>query len=142
MAAALAPVIDAVTAMHDVPIPALYDLLDSAYPNSAFILIYRNPFDWVRSVRSHVGNRDLDPFERVQYWRYFPSQPISLRTITDEALYSAYFTHLRDVLTYFENRDNCLYLDLQQPDVGEKMCSFLGLPPTELRRIDVSIRVS
>jgi Sulfotransferase domain/Glycosyl transferase family 2 len=142
VAATLSPVIEAMTAVSDVPIPALYDLLDSAYPNSAFILMFRSPFDWVRSVRNHVGNRDLDPFERVQYWRYFPSQPASLHTIDDAALYSAFLTHHRDVLNYFENRGNCLFLDLQQPEAGQKICSFLGLPPTELHRIDVSIRVT
>ncbi|GFG81737.1 sulfotransferase [Mycobacterium paragordonae] len=141
VATTLAPVINAVEAVNDVPIPGLYDVLDSIYPNSAFILMFRNPLDWVRSVRVHVGNRDLDPFERVQYWRYLPDQPASLRGIDDAALYSAYVTHHQDVLTYFGDRENCLFLGLQQPQAGEKICAFLGLPPAELGRVDVSIRI-
>jgi len=35
----LAPVFEMVTAVSDVPIPALYDTLDDMYPNSAFILV-------------------------------------------------------------------------------------------------------
>jgi len=59
-----------VTAVSDVPIAVLYEQLEYAYPNSGFILTYRNPFDWVLSVRNHIGDRDLNVFEKVQYWRY------------------------------------------------------------------------
>src|SRR5262249_897541 len=81
--ATLAPVINMVTAVSDVPIGALYDHLENTYHDSAFILVFRNPFDWVRSVRQHIGVREFNGFERVQYWRYIPGQPSSLRTIED-----------------------------------------------------------
>ena len=68
--AALAPLMEMVTAVSDVPIAVLYEQLEYAYPNSGFILTYRNPFDWVLSVRNHIGDRDLNVFEKVQYWRY------------------------------------------------------------------------
>ena len=136
VAAALAPVIEMVTAVSDVPIAVLYDQLEYTYADSAFILMFRSPFAWVRSVRSHIGNRDFNVFERVQYWRYFPSRPASLRTIEDTGLYSAYLTHYRDVLTFFEKRNNCLFLDLQEPEAGQRICRFLGFRPIALRHID------
>lgn len=141
VAATLAPLIADVTAVSDVPIPALYDLLDAAYPNSGFIAIFRTPFDWVRSVRSHVQDRDLHPFERVQYWRYLSGHPTSLRGVDDTALYTMFLTHYRDVLSYFRGRDNLLFMDLQEPDLGEKVCGFLDLPPTDLRNIEISLRI-
>jgi hypothetical protein len=134
--AALAPVIDMVTAVGDVPIAALYEQLEHTYANSAFILAYRSPFDWVRSVRSHIRDRDLNVFEKVQYWRYLADRPASLRTIEDTELYSVYLTHLRDVLAFFEKRRNFLFLDLQEPEAGERICGFLEFPPIALRRID------
>ena len=140
VAATLAPLIDEVTAVSDVPIPALYDLLDAAYPNSGFIAIFRSPFDWARSVRSHVGTRDLHPFERVQYWRYLP-HPTSLREIDDATLYAMFLTHYRDLLSYFQSRNKLLFLDLKEPDLGEKVCEFLDLPPADLRNIEVSLRI-
>ena len=136
VAAALAPVIDMVTAVSDVPIAAIYERIESTYANSAFILAYRSPFDWVQSIRNHIGDRDFNVFEKVQYWRYFGQQPRSLRTIKNDELYCAYFTHHRDVLTFFEKRRNCLFLDLQAPDAGERICRFLEFPPIALRRID------
>ena len=141
VAATLAPLIDGITAVSDVPIPALYDLLDASHPNSGFIAIFRNPFDWVRSVRSHVGFRDLDPFERVQYWRYLSGQPTSLREVDDATLYAMFLTHYRDLLSFFRNRDNLLFLDLQEPNLGEKVCEFLDLPPTDLRHVEISLRI-
>ena len=134
--AALAPVINMVTAVSDVPIAALYDHLENAYADGAFILMFRNPFDWARSVRRHIGVRGFNAFERVQYWRYFPDQPSSLRAIEDSLLYSVYLTHYRDVLRYFDGHDNFLFVDLHEPEVGQRICSFLGLPPIALRRID------
>jgi len=141
VAATLAPLITEITAVSDVPVPALYDLLDAAYPNSGFILIFRNPFDWVRSVRSHVGSRDLHPFERVQYWRYLAGQPPSLREVADTTLYTMFLTHYRDVLSFFRHRDNLLFLDLQEPNLGEKVCDFLDLPTTDLRHVEISLRI-
>ena len=141
VAATLAPLIDEVTAVSDVPIPALYDLLDAAYPNSGFIAIFRSPFDWVRSVRSHVGTRDLHPFERVQYWRYLPDHPTSLCEVDDATLYAMFLTHYRDLLSYFQNRNKLLFLDLKEPDLGEKVCEFLDLPPADLRNIEISLRI-
>jgi len=141
VAATLAPLIEDIAAVSDVPIPALYDLLDAAYPNSGFIAIYRSPFDWVRSVRSHVNTRDLHPFERVQYWRYLPGQPTSLREVDDATLYAMFLTHYRDILSFFRDRNTLLFLDLQEPNLGEKVCEFLDLPATDLRNIDVSLRI-
>lgn len=132
----LLPVIKMVTAVSDAPIAALYEALECGYPNSAFILIYRNPFDWVRSVRNHIGDRDFDVFERVQYWRYLDDKPMSLIRITDNELYSAYLSHVRDVLAFFRKRDNLLFLDLQDPDAGPSICRFLRVPPISLRHID------
>jgi Sulfotransferase domain len=136
MAALLEPVIKLFTALSDVPIPALFETLDGAYPGSAFILTFRSPFDWVRSVRNHIGDRDFKAFERVQYWRYLAGKPMSLRTIEDAQLYSAYLTHHRDVLTFFEKRHNLLFINLQDREAGEKICAFLGFPPLRLRHID------
>jgi hypothetical protein len=132
----LAPVIALTTALNDVPIAALYDHLDKLYANSAFLLIYRSPFDWVRSVRSHVGDRELNPFERVQYWRYLPDQPPSLCRLEESMLYSLHLTHHKEVLEYFQRRANFLFVDVQNPEAGQRICNFLGLRPIVLRHID------
>ena len=136
VAAVLAPVIEMVTAVSDVPISALYPQLAAAYGGSAFILTFRNPFDCTRSVRAHIGERDLNIFEKVQYWRCLPGRPTSLRELDDSALYAGYLTHTLDVLRFFEGRRDGLFVDLHEAEAGERVCRFLALPPIPLRRVD------
>jgi hypothetical protein len=133
---ALTPVLTAVTAISDVPLAALYEELDHRYPESAFILMFRSPFAWARSVRTHVAERDLTAFERTQYWRYLRGRPASLRTVSDAQLHRAYLTHHRDVLAFFEGRSNLLFVQLEDPSAGQAICGFLGVPPLPLRHID------
>jgi hypothetical protein len=132
----LAPVIDQVTAVSDVPLAALYDRLEHAYPDSAFILIYRNPFEWLKSVRNHIGDRDLSVFEKAQYWRYLAGRPVSLRGVEDSELCLAYLSHCRDVMAFFLKRCNLVAVDLQDPEAGERICRFLGVPPIALQNLD------
>ena len=136
VASLLAPVIASVTGVGDVPIGALYDELDAMHPESAFILMYRSPFDWVRSLRHHIGERDLEPFERTQYWRYLLSQPTSLSTVSDCQLRATFLTHCASVLSYFEGSNRCLFVDLQDPEAGQTICRFLELPARPLRHVN------
>jgi hypothetical protein len=136
VATLLAPVIADVTAVGDIPIPALYAVLDATYPGSAFILLHRSAAAWVRSVRRHVGARDLDPFERTQYWRYLAARPRSLRSVSDAELSAAFLRHRADVLAHFEGSDRCLSVDLDAAEAGERICRFLGLPALPLHYVN------
>ena len=131
----LSPVFDRVTAIGDVPIGVLYRQL-AAIPESAFLLALRNPLAWVRSVRHHVGERDLNGFEKVQYWRCLTGRPRSLREVDDAALCAGYLSHVLEVIRFFEDRRDILLFDLEDPQAGEQICGFLGLAPTSLRRVD------
>ena len=53
----LSSALDSYDSVTDVPLPVLYRQLHSRYPTARFILLLRNPFDWVRSVRRHLGKR-------------------------------------------------------------------------------------
>ena len=64
-----------------------------------------------------------------------------LREVDDATLYAMFLTHYRDLLSFFRNRDNLLFLDLQEPNLGEKVCEFLDLPPTDLRHVEISLRI-
>ena len=77
----------------------------------------------------------------MQYWRYLPDHPTSLREVDDATLYAMFLTHYRDLLSYFQNRNKLLFLDLKEPDLGEKVCEFLDLPPADLRNIEISLRI-
>jgi hypothetical protein len=82
----ITPAFKGYSAASDVPIPVLYKQLHARYVEARFILATRDPGDWVRSVRRRKSRRDFRPFERVQYWHYFPSCPAGLDEIADDAL--------------------------------------------------------
>lgn len=132
----LRPALDAYDGFDDVPIPALYQELDAVYPDSKFIAVYRNPFDWVRSVRQHCGGRLLEPYERAQYWRYFPDHPPTLDVVTDAALVQMYLRHYQEIVSHFEGRDNLALVDLSDSDIGQKLASFLKVPAARFPQYD------
>ena len=132
----LRPVFDAYDAVSDVPLPALYRELDRAYPDARFIAIYRNPFDWVRSVRQHCAGRPLDLYERVQYWHYLSDKPHRLDEVTDDRLIGMFWQHYANLTAHFAGRGNLLLVDLGEPEIGRLLSTFLDIAPAEFPRFD------
>ena len=128
--ALLSPVFEAYDCAGDVPIPTLYPLLHERYPEAKYVLLYRNPFDWVRSVRNHADNRSLEPFERVQYWHYFPSKPASIRDLGDQQLVRMCCRHTSEVIDFFGARapDQLGVFNLDSTQIGPEIARFLDSP--------------
>lgn len=136
--ASLAPVLAHYDAFSDVPFPVLYPQLARDYPEAKFVLVHRDPRAWANSVREHIQGRELKPFEKVQYWTYW-DQPIrNLRGVSEGDLVRLYFDHLFAVSDFFEQRgelDRICFVGIEDPEIGPKICRFLGLPPREFPRI-------
>jgi len=134
VAEALGPVFDDYDAVADVPIPVLYRQLYARFPDAHFVLLHRDAFDWVRSVRKHVSKeaaeRPLNAFERVQYWQYCPGQPRYLSELSDSELVGAYCRHTADVVEFFRERPEAKFglFDLEDEAKGAAIASFLGRP--------------
>jgi hypothetical protein len=134
--AILAPVIAAYDALSDAPISVLYQALHRAYPDALFLLVHRSPYDWLRSIRKHIQNRALIGFEKVQYWHYLPSCPADLTAISDDALLAMHLQHHGDILRYFAGNSRFHLFHLPDPQIGEKICQFLNVPPLPFPNID------
>jgi glycosyltransferase involved in cell wall biosynthesis len=132
----LGPVFEAFDAFDDVPLPVLYKELDAAYPDARFIAVYRDPFEWVRSVRRHCRGRKLDPYERVQYWRYLEGKPESLDDVSDDSLVAVYLRHHEELVNYFAGRGNFMLANLSDPDIGKKLSAFLKVAPHKFPQVD------
>src|SRR5215471_16769163 len=132
----LRPVFDAYEAFDDLPIPTLYEVLNETYPGSRFIALWRNPQDWVQSVRRHCHSRPLDLYERVQYWRYLDRRPLTLEEVSDEDLIRMHQNHHEALKAYFGDGGNFLLLDIADPLIGEKLSSFLKITPRDFPRVD------
>ena len=130
------PVMDIFEAFHDIPIPVLYEKIDQNFPDSYFILVHRNPKDWVKSVRKHIGLDALNIIEKIQYWKYLPDHPELMSNISDIELVSMYEKHLSDVNSYFKNNPRLGIFELGAENIGEKISGFLNLPLLSLKQVD------
>jgi hypothetical protein len=124
----ISPALDSYDSVTDVPIPVLYRQLYHRYPAAKFILLLRDPFDWVRSVRRHLGRRMLWPCERVQYWHYLKWRPNQLSEVADKQLLRMHAQHTADVIDFFErtSADSLGVFELR-PESGQAIAAFLNL---------------
>jgi hypothetical protein len=122
------PVLNRHDAAADVPIPVLFQQLQDRFPSSRWILTLRNPADWVRSVRKHIGDRELRPFERVQYWQYFPDRPARLSDVSDPELIQMYEQHTEQVTDFSRTlgADKLGVFDLYDDRCAADIAAFLG----------------
>ena len=125
----LRPALDAYDTVTDVPIPVLYRQLFRQYPTAKFILLLRNPFDWLRSVRSHIGARMLWPYERVQYWHYLQERPMKLSELHDQQLLRMNAHHTAESIECFAQAapHNLGVFELGAENAGREIAAFLGL---------------
>lgn len=131
--AILAPVIDCVDAVLDVPIPALYRELAEAYPDSKFIMVRRDLDEWWSSVLRHKGVGDkqrevsLDPFELLMYRRYGDSDIVTVSEAQEQDFKRVHRTHWREVASYFaEQPTRLLDVELSDPHLAEKIAAFVN----------------
>lgn len=124
----LSPALESYDSVTDVPVPVLYRQLYHRYPTARFILLLRDPFDWLRSVRRHIGRRMLLPCERVQYWQYLTWQPETLSGVADKQLLRMNARHTADVIDFFEttSADSLGVFELR-PESGQAIAAFLNL---------------
>jgi hypothetical protein len=128
----LEPVTERFEAISDVPIPVLYRELFAKYPDSRFIYLYRNPFDWARSVRSHYAQAHKDPefrpYVRALYWTYFPWWPRRIDDLTDAQLIWMHCQHTANVVSFFADAapSQLGCFDLTDKDCGAKLAAFVG----------------
>ncbi len=135
----MAPVIDQFDAVSDVPFPTLYRQLNERWPNSRFILAYRDPDGWVAGVRTMLRDRKLSPFVRIQYAPYIGPGHDTILDVSDAELYTMYFEHLDRVYRYFHEElgepEKLCVVCVRDPEPGETICRFLGRDPLPLPRI-------
>jgi hypothetical protein len=129
-------VFDTFDAVSDLPVPAIYEELDATYSNAKFIAVYRNPADWVRSVRRHTRSRNLNIYERALYWRYLANAPTTLDDVPDDVLLNLHQLHHERLFKHFNNRLNFVSVDVMDPDIGQKLASFLEIPAQDFPRFD------
>jgi hypothetical protein len=128
-------------AVSDNPMAALYEQAFDQYSNAKFILGIRDADAWVKSVRRHIGQRELVPAEKVQYWKYLDSQPRYLCEISDQTLLDLYLHQQKEVEEFFAKKSALQQLciinfDEDDVSIGAKLSEFLTVPFQAMPKID------
>jgi hypothetical protein len=116
------PMVRYYSAFEDNPWPLLFKDVDEAFPDSRFILTYRDPARWYRSAaRFHRGRHS--PMIDLIYGQE------NFEIADNEALVRTRFNaHNQSVRDHFKDRPNDLLCwDLEAEPCWEKLCEFLGL---------------
>jgi tetratricopeptide (TPR) repeat protein len=130
----LKPVIERFDALSDIPFPTLYRQLAEQWKNSKFILVHRDPAGWVNSVRNHLKDRMLAPFDKIQYGPYLGFDVDSLKSVSDKQLQEMYVRHTQAVAHFFEAAGGSQRLCVirNTAEAAERISRFLKKPLLEM----------
>ena len=104
--------------VQDSPSAFFYRELDEKFPGSKFILTYRDPDKWVKSLTSHFP----EGTNLLRSWMY----GVDTVTGNEEILKDVYIKKTEEIRTYFAGRDDYLELNLQNGDGWYELINFLG----------------
>jgi hypothetical protein len=128
--------------LSDLPVPAIFAQLDTAFPGSRFIYTYRPLEAWLSSERNAKRiARQPKPGSTRDYYRTIM---YGMSRFSEERFRSIYEDHHRPVTAHFTGarKRDLLVLDVTNGDGWEKLCPFLGLdtPDTAFRTQTLPLR--
>lgn len=102
----------------------MYRLLDEAFPGSRFILTWREPERWWRSVEQWLLR--THPEDEGKRWRYLTQ--LKAERIEREGFVAAYEAYNAEVRGYFAGRGDFLAIDFEAGEGWDELCGFLRMP--------------
>ena len=123
----LFPYIDNGTAFQDGPWHDCdYRILDQRYPNSKFIILERNNYDWIRSKEKHES--PLYNINQIKSDFLIDDWIIDRENYIKKAIQHKE-TKYKEIKEYFKDRPgDLLVMNICEGEGWEKLCPFLGKP--------------
>ncbi len=128
--------------------PDFYKVLYNRFPNSKFILMYRNSDDWFNSMLSHsegntLGNtkrhckiyrREIEFYDHLDYREDFNPKELGVDNLMkldglEESYKRLYELHNREVIDFFRLKDPeaLFYCNLYDKNKWYKLGNFIGI---------------
>ncbi len=111
----------------DIPVAPYFPQLDTAYPQSKFILTVRDVESWLASVQKHWQWQEQAG--RDSFVEFIHAAVYGAIEFNEERYRYVFDTHRRNIEHYFRERpDDLLVIDIPAGDAWESLCPFLGVP--------------
>jgi hypothetical protein len=111
----------------DYPYCMSYEYFDKKYKDTKFILITRDPKEWVVSVKNHDKIQKFTPIRTASWKKYLDIKNKTMDDFSNKQLENLYKSHTNDVIEYFKNSKNFIHLKLEDKDKAYKICKFLNI---------------
>jgi hypothetical protein len=111
----------------DLPVPLLCKELVDHFPTAKFVLVLRDPDQWVASVRRHAHGRDFCYLEKFFYWSLGYGEYDRIDDYSDKQLKQGYEGFISDVAWRLSAcRVDYRMIDLNNPNLGPALAEFIG----------------
>jgi len=126
---------DQADVFSDTPIYLEYKELDIRFPNSKFIYLNRDVDSWSLSFIKNY-NYFMHKLQQKKYYENILEHKITRETykklfgtldLTSYVLKDIYVKHKKDVMAYFNNKNNFLEIDISKKDSYNLMLKFLNM---------------
>lgn len=113
-------------AVQDMAWPLVYRELYELYPNAKFILTYRDPDLWIKSVVKYFAKIKNTMHQRIYKVDYAEGN--------EEAYLKIYKNFNAEVIDFFKDKENFLFMDMKSDFNYKTLYPFLGIKeiPTDL----------
>jgi hypothetical protein len=106
-------------AVQDMPWPIYYKELYELYPNAKFILTYRDPDSWIKSVVKYFASIRIPLHQKIY------NTPCAEGY---EKEYLEYYNNLNnEIINFFNNKDNFKVLTVPGDFNYKTFCDFIGI---------------
>ena len=106
-------------AVQDMPWPLYYKELYDLYPNAKYILTYRDPDSWIKSVIKYFASIKIPVHKKIY------GVPCAEGY---EDIYLAYYKKLNnEIITFFKNKSNFLFMEMNKNFNYETLNDFLEI---------------
>jgi len=124
----------------DLPVPFVYEQAVRDYPDAYFLIVLRTPSSWIKSIRRHTRNRDLDVMEKFQYWSICEVRKDHISKYSDEELEQAYIKFFAKATnTIVGHSAKYQVFNLESPKLGSEIAEFLGFAGRDIQFENVDI---
>ena len=128
-------------AIVDIPFCFAYEYLYNKDNSTKFIYIKIDIYSWTQSFKntqvrySHSTSRS---FEELFCNLYAETGKTNMQDLTEEEIRNIYTSHDAAVMSFFENKENFIMIELSDSDISLKLKEFLSID-NEITFTDLSV---